>query len=84
VPVGQTDGLGFWPTAIKALKVAEYTSLWNVFGNPAIALPAGFTAGGLPLSVQLIAPPEGEPRLIQVAAQLEQDLPWAGRHPKLG
>jgi amidase len=84
LPVGQLDGLGSLRTASAALPIVAYTSIWNVLGNPAAAVPAGFSADGLPLSVQLVAAPNAEPLLFQVAAQLEQALPWDERHPELG
>jgi amidase len=54
------------------------TTVPNATGWAAITLPLG-EVEGLPVGVQLMAPEE--PVLIRVAAQLEQALPWADRHP---
>jgi amidase len=80
-PVGQLTGLGFFRAMARATPVASFTSLWNVLGNPAAAVPAGFTAQGLPLSVQVVAPQNGEVALMALCAQLEQAQPWADRRP---
>jgi Asp-tRNA(Asn)/Glu-tRNA(Gln) amidotransferase A subunit family amidase len=56
-----------------------YTQLANLTGRPAISLPLHWTADGLPLGVQFVAPLAGEALLIRLAAQLEQALPWADR-----
>jgi Asp-tRNA(Asn)/Glu-tRNA(Gln) amidotransferase A subunit family amidase len=42
-------------------------------------LPLHWAAEGLPLGVQFVAPLAGEPLLIQLAAQLEQAMPWVNR-----
>jgi amidase len=63
----------------KNLGWVPYTQLANITGRPAIALPTHWTASGMPLGVQLVAPLEGESLLIRLAAQLEQALPWADR-----
>ena len=41
---------------------------------PALSLPCGFTADGLPIGLQLVAPPRGEASLISAAAALEEAL----------
>jgi amidase len=41
---------------------------------PSLAMPAGFTDAGLPVSIQLIGPPRGEAKLLQVARFVEQAL----------
>jgi amidase len=41
---------------------------------PALALPCGFTAGGLPVGLQLIAAPRGEAHLLAGAKALEDSL----------
>jgi len=40
----------------------------------ALSLPAGFTPTGIPVGLQLIGPPRGEARLLQVALPLEERL----------
>ena len=81
MPVGQLDGRGLLRTVLAALPLTAYTSIWNVLGNPAAAVPAGFTPDRLPLSVQLVGAPDSEPLLFQVAAQLERLQPWADQTP---
>ncbi len=38
---------------------------------PAISVPCGFTAGGLPVGLQIVAPPHAEDRLLAAAALFE-------------
>ena len=59
-----------------------WTPMANVTGWAAISLPLGSTADGLPIGVQLMAPEETI--LLQLAAALEQALPWAGGAPPDG
>ncbi|GJF10033.1 6-aminohexanoate-cyclic-dimer hydrolase [Mycolicibacterium cyprinidarum] len=61
----------------KNLGWVPYTQLANITGRPAISLPLHWTADGLPLGVQFVAPLAGESLLIRLAAQLEQATPWA-------
>ncbi len=63
----------------KNLGWVPYTQLANLTGRPAISLPVHWTAEGLPLGVQFVAPLAGESLLIRVAAQLEQAMPWRDR-----
>lgn len=63
----------------KNLSWVPYTQLANLTGRPAISLPLHWTADGLPLGVQFVAPLAGESLLIQLAAQLERALPWSDR-----
>lgn len=63
----------------KNLGWVPYTQLANLTGRPAISLPLHWTADGLPLGVQFVAPLAGETLLIRLAAQLEAALPWADR-----
>jgi Asp-tRNA(Asn)/Glu-tRNA(Gln) amidotransferase A subunit family amidase len=63
----------------KNLGWVPYTQLANLTGRPAITLPLHWTASGLPLGVQFVAPLAGESLLIRLAAQLEQAVPWSDR-----
>ena len=57
------------------------TSYWNPVGNPALALPMGFTAEGLPLSIQLAAAPFREDLLLAVGALYQDATDWHSRRP---
>jgi amidase len=83
-PVGRYDGAGALRTFLGAGEFACYTAVWNVTGQPAASVPAGFDAEGLPTAVQLVARPADEATLLAVAAQLEGARPWANVHPPLG
>jgi aspartyl-tRNA(Asn)/glutamyl-tRNA(Gln) amidotransferase subunit A len=54
---------------------------FNVTGQPALAMPAGFTTDGLPLSLQLIGHPWQEATVYRVAQAYEQATRWVDRHP---
>jgi aspartyl-tRNA(Asn)/glutamyl-tRNA(Gln) amidotransferase subunit A len=54
---------------------------FNLNGFPAISVPCGFSVGGLPIGVQLVAPPWGEERLLAVAAAYEAATTWHTKHP---
>ena len=54
---------------------------FNVTGQPAIAIPAGFSRDGLPLSLQLIGHPFGEAMVYRIAAAYERATDWTLRHP---
>lgn len=50
-------------------------------GCPAISVPAGFTASGLPVGIQLVGRPFGEAELLSYAARLEEILGLEQRTP---
>lgn len=62
-------------------EVLQYTSQFNLTGQPAISLPLHWSETGLPVGVQLVAAPWREDVLVRLAAQLEAAHPWAGRVP---
>lgn len=62
--------------ATPSLRVAAFAGLWNLAGFPALTVPAGRHPSGLPIGIQLVAPPGGEARLLGLAAQLERLNPW--------
>jgi amidase len=64
-------------------RAYPFTAVWNVTGQPAAAVPAGFTADGLPLSVQLVGRTGDEGTLLSLAAEIEAERPWAARRPPL-
>ena len=62
-------------------RVYPYTAIWNYTGQPAAAVPVGFSPGGLPLSVMLIVPPNREDLIFSLAAQMEAAIGWPDRRP---
>jgi amidase len=60
-----------------------FTPPYNVSGQPAMSLPLHWDAAGLPIGVQLVAKPYDEVTLLQLAAQLEQALPWHDKKPEI-
>ncbi len=85
VPIGEIDGLGPNPMGKfrKSGYFTPFTAVFNVTGQPAIALPLYHGDDGLPTAIQLAGPPAREEVLLSLAAQLEQALPWADRAPAL-
>jgi len=65
--------------ATDSLQYVPFTQLANLTGTPAMSVPLHWTADGLPLGVQFVAPFGQEDVLLQLAAQLEQARPWFGR-----
>ena len=61
----------------------QYTLPHNLMGTPAITLPLAMHSSGLPIGVQLAAPPAAEHVILQLAAALEQAMPWSARRPPL-
>ncbi|MEN0087076.1 MAG: amidase [Pseudomonadota bacterium] len=68
----------------KMTAFAPPATLANVSGFPAITLPFGKDADGLPLPVQLIAPIGQEALLLSLAERLEAEQRWQHRFPVAG
>ena len=71
-PVQQVAG-GRWPLMYP----------FNLTGWPAASVPCGFTAEGLPVALQIVAPWHQDSRCLRAAAALEEAMPWADRRPEL-
>jgi amidase len=83
VEIGHWRGKSALRTINGMSNVYPYAATWNYTGQPAAAIPAGFTRDGLPRSVMLVARPNDEDTLISLAAQLEAERPWAERRPSV-
>jgi aspartyl-tRNA(Asn)/glutamyl-tRNA(Gln) amidotransferase subunit A len=60
-----------------------YTIPASMTGLPAVSVPCGFSAAGLPIGLQLIGRALDEPTLLRAAHAYEQATPWRERHPEL-
>jgi amidase len=81
--VGQLHGRGALLTLNRVVAKVPYYGVFNVTGQPAASVPAGFDGAGLPLAVQLVGRPGDEATLLSLAAQIEQARPWAHERPPL-
>jgi aspartyl-tRNA(Asn)/glutamyl-tRNA(Gln) amidotransferase subunit A len=60
-----------------------YTIGANLAGIPGIAVPAGVSKSGLPIGMQLLAPPLQEERLLRAARMFERETDWHNRRPQM-
>lgn len=70
-PVGVLDGL-------NTLTVPA-----NVTGSPALAVPAGLSGDGMPISLQIMGRPFDERRVLAIGHAFEQRTPWHTLQPEL-
>ncbi|GIF19257.1 amidase [Actinoplanes tereljensis] len=76
-PPAEQYSTGSWRKNMQvSMQYAPYAAPWNVAGLPAIVVPIGVRPDGLPLTVQIIGPPESELLLLAVAGQFEVLNPW--------
>jgi aspartyl-tRNA(Asn)/glutamyl-tRNA(Gln) amidotransferase subunit A len=60
-----------------------YTISCNLAGIAGISIPCGFTKGGLPIGLQILAAPFEEEKLLRIARMHEKATDWHLRRPKL-
>ena len=58
---------------VRAIML-RLTQLFNITGHPAIAVPCGTGADGLPRAIQLVGHRGGTDRLLAVAATIERQM----------
>jgi len=64
-------------------RLVHCTGPFSYLGVPALSVPAGFTASGLPASLQLVGRPFAEARLLRVAAAYQSATDWHERSPPI-
>jgi len=77
-PIGYlAPDLEFATHMARLLRYASFTMIQNVSGAPAMSLPLGMSADGLPIGVQVAGRLGTEGMLIGLAFELEQATAWA-------
>ncbi len=76
-----------WPREIAGQKMATYhewmkaVCLVTMSGCPSLAAPAGFSPGGLPMGLQIIAPVGHEMDCLKLAHAYEAATGWVAKRP---
>jgi Asp-tRNA(Asn)/Glu-tRNA(Gln) amidotransferase A subunit family amidase len=84
VPAFPIEG---WPDTINGMAVdprwafTPFCYLFNMTGQPAASVPAGFSSGGLPIGTHVVGRFGDEATVLRVSAALEEAQPWAGHRP---
>jgi amidase len=79
-----------YPTEIAGEHQADYLgwmrscTIITPTGCPALSVPGGFTPDGLPVGLQVIGPPRGDRRVLEVGHAFEQATGFGRRRPPLG
>jgi len=80
-PIGQAPPREIDGRSVGARGWIAFTYPFNVAGLPAIVLPTGLTAAGLPVGLQFVGRRLDDARLLGAAAAFEAAAPWADRWP---
>jgi aspartyl-tRNA(Asn)/glutamyl-tRNA(Gln) amidotransferase subunit A len=68
---------------ITRLGWTAYVYPFNLTGHPALTVPSGFAADGLPTSVQIVGRWGADLDVLRLGALLEEARPWSGKRPRL-
>jgi aspartyl-tRNA(Asn)/glutamyl-tRNA(Gln) amidotransferase subunit A len=68
---------------VRALFGTIFTPYWDSVGNPALVVPMGFTAAGLPLSMQIAGPAFGEAAILGIGVAYQRRTDWHLQTPAL-
>jgi aspartyl-tRNA(Asn)/glutamyl-tRNA(Gln) amidotransferase subunit A len=61
----------------------RFTLPFNLTGQPALSIPCGFSAGGLPIGAQLVAAHFNEPTLLRLGHAFQRATDWHAHRPTL-
>ena len=78
-----------WVREIEGQQLPDYIDwmsiccIISIFGLPAISVPAGFTADGLPVGLQIVGPPRADAAVLGAARAFQQATGFHKRRPQL-
>jgi aspartyl-tRNA(Asn)/glutamyl-tRNA(Gln) amidotransferase subunit A len=68
---------------MELTKWLAFTAAFNLTGQPAATVPAGWTSEGMPVGLQIVGRPYQEDIVFRAAATFEEAAPWAHMRPRL-
>jgi len=71
------------PATLEHTGDPAFCTLWTLCGAPALTVPSGLGAHGMPLGIQLVGSYLQDARLLQVALWCEQAIGFRGHPPEL-
>lgn len=69
------------PSIIPRILKSSFTSYWNAMGQPALAVPMGFNANGLPLSLQIAGRPFEDAIVLRAGDAYQTSTAWHLKTP---
>lgn len=69
---------------VHPAMAVPFAMLGNIWGGPAISVPAGMTAGGLPVGLHIIGDQHRDDIVLRLARVLEEAQPWPRLSPRAG
>jgi aspartyl-tRNA(Asn)/glutamyl-tRNA(Gln) amidotransferase subunit A len=82
--VGRLNPAHFPQHAWDWFPWAGFSYPFNFTGQPAATVPAGFTASGMPVGLQIVGRRLADLQVLQASAAFEEARPWAAKRPALG
>jgi len=82
--VGRLNPAHFPQHAWDWFPWAGFSYPFNFTGQPAATVPAGFTASGMPVGLQIVGRRLADLQVLQASAAFEEARPWVAKRPTLG
>ncbi len=76
-----------WPHQIAGTTMQTYhewmkaTCMVTMSGCPSLAVPAGFSSGGLPIGIQIVGPMHHDLDCLKIGHAYEQASNWTAKRP---
>jgi len=81
--IAETDVGGSTTMDRTLVLLTRFMRPFNYMGLPALAVPCGFLASGMPVGMQLVARPFGEDLILRLGHAFQKATEWHEREPQL-